>query len=412
MKPLKHTEDQIRQIKPDIAPPASMDSRILMDSYAAMPHQADAGSSHHDLRRILMNRMTKLSAVAASLLIVAVLMLTAPSPVYAIEQTIKALDEMRSIHAQIYFPGLEDPAQVWVQFHENGMPEKIRLSNPAFDPDGPKEAVWENNLGKIWSSNTNTFYIIHHEEANQIIGSFFNELDPKQLVQKLENMQQAGTAQIEIEQPDDISKPIKITATLSEPDLYLGRQAIAYIDQATKLVLSLETLKGDGTLTHKNGHFGPTDFNRIEFFDYNQPFSEKIFTLNVSEDAIVIDRASSLVGLSVENRTIEETAIEVAKQFMQSLIDKDYKKAGLMYGGLPAEKIQEAFDKNQEGEILRVISIGPTEIHPNPDYKNKAFVVPCVLEIRQNEQIKTKTYNSIIREVDGQPGRWAICGGI
>ena len=285
----------------------------------------------------------------------------------------------------------------------------MRVSQPAFDPhDGPKEAVCENDIAQVWSKKTNTLYYIRDIEGVKNVSKLFWNLDPKLLVQKLEDMQSRGTAQLEIEQPDDISQPIVITATLEEEGPYLGYQATVLVDQATKLVVSLETLK----LSHKNDHFEAEDFSRIEFFDYNQSFAEDIFTLNVPDDVIVIDRATNKVGLPKGDMSIEETAVEVVRRFLKSLIEQDYETAGLMYGGVPAEKIQEALGGQSNDKILNVISIGTASIHPNPMYKNKAFMVPCILEYIEEGEIKQKTYTCVVKEVDGQPGQWAICGGI
>ncbi len=413
MKSLKQTEDWIRHKKPDIDTPASMDSRILMDAYAAMPPQADTDPGHqYRLRRILMNRMTKF-AVAASIIIAVFLHLTVGKPAYTLAQTIQAFHSVRSIHTKIYYPIHDEPALLWAEFHANGIPKRLRVSQPAFDPhDGPKEVVWENNTAQVWSKKNNTLYWIRERDAARKICKLFQDIDPKLLMQKLEKMQQDGTAQIQIDQPEELDKPITVTATLAEEDLYLGHTVIAQVDQATKLVISMETIKGDGTLDHKNGHGSFEDFHLVEFFDYNQLFTDDIFSLNTPEDAIVIDLIAHPVGLAQGQMTIEETAIAVVRQFCESLMKEDYKNAGLMYGGLTAETVKKNLGKQAEGEILRIISVGPSKIHPNPAYMNKAFLVPCTLEVRKNEESEIKTYNSVVREVDGQPGRWAICGGI
>lgn len=364
------------------------------------------------LRRILMTNTLKYTA-AAVILIAAVVWLTQfnglmPSA-YALEQTLEALNAMRSIHAKIYYPINPDPALLWAEFHDNGQAKRMRLSQPAFDPhDGPKEAICESGAVQVWSKKTNTLYYIRDVEGVKKVSKLFWNLDPKLLVQKLEEMQSRGTAQLEIEQPDDISQPIVITATSAEEDPYLGHQAVVLVDQATKLVISLDTHK----LVQKKGHFDMEDFNRIEFFDYNQSFSVDIFTLNVPDDVMVIDQFTNEVGLSQGDRSIEDTALEVVNRFVQSILDQDYETAGLMYGGVSAENIREALEKQLEGEILKVVSIGPVKIHPNPDYENIAFIVPCTLEYIEEGKNKQKTYNCVIREVDGQTGQWAISGGI
>ena len=67
MNPYKQTENWIRQTRPDIETPASMDSRILMDSYAAMnsDRSGQVQSDPHNLRRIFMKTPFKLTAAAA-----------------------------------------------------------------------------------------------------------------------------------------------------------------------------------------------------------------------------------------------------------------------------------------------------------------------------------------------------------
>lgn len=335
------------------------------------------------------------------------------SQAYAIEQTIEAFHSIKSIYTRIYYPINSEPASLWVEFNGKGQAERLRASQPAFDPhDGPKEIVWENDIAKVWSKKTNTFYIIKEADNIERIGRLFQNLDPKFLINKLETMRDEGIAKLDIEQPDDVCEPIVITATLTKEDEYLGHKAIILVDQATKLVISLETTKRDGTLAHKNGHFGLEDFNRIEFFDYNQSFDEDIFVINVPDDVMVIDRATKKVGLSMRNMSIGDTSIEVVKQFWEGIISQDYEKAGLMYGGISAEIIERHFGKKPNEEILKVISIGKVKIHPNPMYKNKAFLVPCTIEYKKDGQISQKTINCVVREVDGQPGQWAICGGI
>lgn len=67
MNPYKQTENWIRQTRPDIETPASMDSRILMDSYAAMKsdRSLQAHSDPNNFRRIFMKTPFKLTAAAA-----------------------------------------------------------------------------------------------------------------------------------------------------------------------------------------------------------------------------------------------------------------------------------------------------------------------------------------------------------
>jgi hypothetical protein len=416
MKPENNIEQKLEQLADAIGSSDSFVSDVMNRIENSSSQPSKKQERNIVLRKILMKKSIKLT-VAASILIAVFLSLTlldnTVAPAYALEQTIEALNAMRSIHTRIYYPINTEPALLWVEFHENGLAKRLRVSQPAFDPhDGPKEVVWKNGNAQVWSKKTNTLYYLREKEVAEKIGKLFHNLDPKLLIKKLEAMEQNGTAQLVIEQPDDISKPIVITATLTEEDTYFGHQTIALVDQATKLVISIETLKGDGTLAHKNGHFGMDDFNLVEFFDYNQSFEETIFTLKVPDDAIILDQATRKVGLFRGDMSVEETAVEVVEKFFDSIIDHDYETAGLMYGGLTSDIIEKHFGKKSDDEILRVISIGKAKVHPNPMYKKKAFIVNCTIEYKKQGQIMQKSLGCVVKEVDGQPGRWAICGGI
>lgn len=374
-----------------------------------------AGTHHRLLRRFVMKTPLKLTA-AAIIAVFAILSLTLSekmvAPAYAIEQTIEAFHSVTSIHAKIYYPINSEPALLWAEF-DKGQAKRLRASQPAFDPhDGPKEIVWQENVAQVWSKKTNVLYYIRSAEGIKRIEDLFYNLDPKFLVQKLEMLQQEGTADITIEQPSDIGEPIVITATLTHDDMFLGRQVIVMVDQATKLVTSLQTVKGDGTLSHKNGHFGMEDFHQIEFYDYNQPVDDSIFNLIIPEDVTVIDRASRLVGLSHHAGTIEDTAVKVVKTFWQSLVESDFETAASMYGGVPAAKLKESFDGWSAGRIVRVVSVSNPVIHPNPEYIGKAFVVESLLEVEKSGHYQQKSTRLVVKEVDGQPGQWAICGEI
>jgi len=82
MEPLKQTEDRLRHIKPDVETPAAMDSRILMDSYAAMGSQQPAAApfAHYKLRRILMKNSIKFTAAAIVIIGVSAIFLFPTNP--------------------------------------------------------------------------------------------------------------------------------------------------------------------------------------------------------------------------------------------------------------------------------------------------------------------------------------------
>ena len=91
-------------------------------------------------------------------------------------------------------------------------------------------------------------------------------------------------------------------------------------------------------------------------------------------------------------------------------MDKDYKKAGLIYGGE-----LEANFKKQFGAftVARIISVGPAEAQTN--WVKRGFRVPCKVEIIQPDGHKIVAEPSpYVRPGDDEahPDRWNITGGV
>jgi len=110
------------------------------------------------------------------------------------------------------------------------------------------------------------------------------------------------------------------------------------------------------------------------------------------------------------NMTDEQAAEETVRQFFQALVDKDYKKAGSIYGGE-----LESYFKKQFGSltVARIISVGPAEAQTN--WVKRGFRVPCKLEIIQPDGHKSVAEPSpYVRPGDDEahPDRWNITGGV
>ena len=257
----------------------------------------------------------------------------------------------------------------------------------------------------------------------------FTQLDPKLTVERLNEKASNSKVKTEVVEPSNVSEPITITATSlpneSLNEEYLQKVAAAkkanadersvdatsvdpnmlchrmvlYIDQATKLVTSIDLFR------LKDGTYEKTA--AIEYLDYNQPIAASVFALTIPADAMVIDQTSQEVGLLQGNLTEQEIAVEVVRQFMEAMIARDYTKASPLYEGIPAETLAKEFSPLK---ILKIVSIG----EPVPSTMTGGYKVPCVLEIeKKNGKIKQWSPNGpFVRQVHGQPGRWTICGGI
>jgi hypothetical protein len=108
--------------------------------------------------------------------------------------------------------------------------------------------------------------------------------------------------------------------------------------------------------------------------------------------------------------TDEQAAAETVRQFFQALIDKDYKKVGLIWCGELEEYAKEEFGAVN---VARIASIGPPV--PQPDWDKHGFKVPCELEIIHLDGQKTVWKSSpYVRPGDDEmhPDRWNITGGV
>jgi hypothetical protein len=405
MKTNKQIENWIWQKKLEAETPASMDSRILMDSYVSMP-PAQERLSLPGYRRIFMKTTVKF-ATAAIILIAAFLSLTlfkTVTPAYAFEQTVQACHSVRFIHIRKFVPQQEEPIMVWAEFFEDGQPKSIRLNLPdwAAGGDGAKEVVWKDNVAQIWFKKKNGTLLVVRERklADQTL-QIVRENDPKSFVQNLMHKKEAGECELQIEQPSDKAEPILITV-VSLPDK--NKKLMLYVDQATQLPLKLETyqLKDEQYIIENTG----------EFYDYNQPIDPKTFTFdNLPANVMRIDQVANAIGLEQGKMTNDEIAIEVVRRFWQALIDGDYNTASQMYEGIPADALKKMFTENFKAKIVKIVSVGPVKPHPNP--QTRGVIVLCTLKVEKDGQTEQVPFDHIgVRQVYNQPDRWDIFGGL
>jgi len=405
MNAAENIERFIKDIK--IQTNQEADEAVLADILEAhrQSKQSASAAFHPNIWRIIMNsKITKL-ATAAAIIIVVALSITfldkSVTPAYAIEQTIQASHSVQYLHVKAFMVSISDePIENWIEFDEAGQVKNMRINKPAWmDPtDGESVIVWKDNKMQLWVKKKNFLVTLKDREIAAQVLSMVEQVDPKHAVTNMLQEQEEGDTKVEIEEPENKAEPIIITATsLVENNLPFQR-AILFVDQATKLLNSIETYQlKDGEYIH---------FSTIEFYDYNIPIDSAMFTFdNLPDDVMRMDQTTQEVGLVQGDLTNEEIAVEVIRQFLQALIAKDYAKAGRMWGGVPAERMKKAYGQIR---FIRIISIG----EPEPRPKMSALYVPCTVEIEENGKISQwHPEHSYVRQVHGQPERWEIIGG-
>ena len=352
------------------------------------------------------SKITKLAA-AVVIIIAVVLSInifdkTIPSA-YALEQTIEANHTVRYLHIQSFVSPDQEPGKTWVEFDEAGQVKNVRIDLPewAGGGDGPKLVVWKENKAQLWMKKKKSLVTIKDKTVAAQMVKMAEQLDPKLAVERLQRKKEQEKIKLEIKEPKDKTEPIVVTATSVVEDDAPFQRVVLFVDQATKLVISVELYKLQGGQYQK--------VMTLEYYDYNQPIDPKMFTMDdIPDDVMRIDQTTQEIGLAQGDLTGKEIAVKVVRQFYEALITKDYAKAGRLFEGIPAEKIQEMFgDMN----VVQIVSIGEAVPHPYPGVGG--FQVPCKIEIEKNG-VKSihEPYGPGVRPVHGQPDRWGIHGGV
>ncbi len=352
-----------------------------------------------DLGRVIMKSPITKFAAAAVIIVAVVVSISvfnkSVPPViptaFGIEQVIAASDNIRFLHVKQYRPGQRKPNEFWIKSDEHGHVEKARYYLPVTE-DGIKLIVWTPEKTEHWAKSKHRFFTYQTSRIEGWMQRIMDQCQPKLVMERLLEDQKAGKVDIDIQKPAVI-----VTTYKAEP-----KKGIYYVNQKTDLITHVESYRIEGSrevlrLTTK-------------FFDYNVPIDEKMFNLRdeIPKDIIVYDEINQLCGVAQGQMTDEQAAAETVRQFFQALADKDYKKAGLIQGGMLEEYAKKEFGRFN---VIAVGSIGP----PNhkPDWDEHGYKVPCELEIISSGGQKTIWKPSMyVRPGDDEihPDRWQITG--
>jgi hypothetical protein len=239
-----------------------------------------------------------------------------------------------------------------------------------------------------------------------------------------------GKVDLDIDLPEDKASPIIVTATILEKvteekpttnteremtklfNMWKGSEndiskLVLLVDPATKLVTSIEFYEQRQGQDHCA--------YILEYYDYNQPIAAEMFVLEdeIPADVLRIDQTTQKAGLAQGQLTDKEIAAEVIRQFLEALIEQDYAKAGRLWGGVPAERMEKVYGQIR---FIRIISIDKAvpckEADVSEDHYCTGLHVPCVIEIEENGKIRQwKQKYAAVRQVHGQPDRWQIISG-
>jgi hypothetical protein len=406
MKPAKYLRTLFKQS--DVTVDAKLDNRTINDALSAFERpNLKTSAIHSDLWRIIMkNRITKLAAAAVivvTLVVWSIMPGTVLPTAYALQDTIEAYNSIRYLHvSEFETVGQERrPSELWVACDHYGYLNRMRSEAP--NSGGPvlgaAVLVSDGSISEVWFKNHNLcFKTVGNGEA--VLRWEISELDPKLAFERLYEQEEQGEIILDVNEPEEKSKPIVITVTYPEGSLSEAYKKVFYIDQATELVKKIEKFQmRDGTYHH---------VRTAEFSGYNDDIDPMMFSFDgeLPEDTIYLDRSTEEIGLAQGNMSDEQVVAEVGRKFFEAIVAKDFDKAGLMWSGAPGLIIEKLF---AGANAVKIISVGESRPDPDPDSTSMIGSCKVLLEFG-GEHFELDANLIFVRRMSAQPDRWIISG--
>jgi len=267
--------------------------------------------------------------------------------------------------------------------------------------EGPMVAVWSEGKLQIWNKKNNVLATKHADSMGLELLNLVKSHNPRSVVKELQQLETEGKVEITTNEPPLRSEPIVIMAKpLSQSNDV--EQMVLYVDQNTKLVTRCIFNKLE------NGHQ-----QSWEFSDYNVAVDENFFVLSeVPENVQNVKEIETArynlteIGLVQDKLGDNEIAVELARQFVQALIDKNYVKAGKLCGGISsdtARKLEELVNTITYKKILRIEQ--PTR---DANSSTNTFNVPCVAAVNCRGMVSVMRTNISVEPNMADPTRWVI----
>jgi hypothetical protein len=328
-----------------------------------------------DLGRVIMRSPITKFAVAATIIVAVVISVsvfnkTVPTVIptaFGIEQVIAASDNIRYLHVKKIWADRKEADEFWIKSDEQGHVEKARYYLPKTE-DGVKLITWTPEGTELWFKSKRWLALIQTKRIEAWMQRILEQCQPKFVMQQLLKEKKKGKVDIDIQKPTEKQKPALIIARYKNEQKI--KKSIYYIDQATDLITRIE-------------HYRNEDDHElldmtVEFSNYNIPIDEKMFSLKdeVPKDVRIADRLNQICGVPQGDMNDAQAAVETIRQYLQALIDKDYKKAGLICLGMLEEDAKKDFCWCN---ITSIVSIGPPIAQSK--WREHGFKVPFEIEV-------------------------------
>jgi hypothetical protein len=383
-KNLEHSIEKSYLGNIEVSADAEMDERILGDALAAMEQskKTNPAMAGPNIGRIIMkSSITKLAAaviiIAAGIFVV--VMQKAATPAYALDQTLEAMNNVRTLHLfGRSWDNLE--FEMWLKLNpETGIPDYCCMYRPQT---------------KYLAVSTPKLSYQYNESANRVLvssGKLFNiNVAPSRMFEDLLRSSQMENSNIDIkiyhESDPQTGKSLIVVLYEGPGETWKG-----FVDPETKLPLRLYCLR-------KNNRLGSI-FKDIDQIEYDLDLPEKIFEFEIPEGAQVVnmdERNKALsdprYGISTEGLTEQQAAEEIVTQYWNAIINMDL---------TAARKLCPSLDMNKAPDSVPVEHVENGKLYIQPGC-GIGKVIPCIIKY---EDGSLKEWKLIIRKrsIDGLP---------
>ncbi len=342
------------------------------------------------------------AAIAFAATIVGVLMLTKASPAFAVDQIIEASKKVRCLHVKRYDKEGKAPNEFWIKCDDSGQVAKARYFLPGTE-DGDKLITWTPERAEVWFQSKHGYLLLRGGEIKGMMQKMINQCEPQKLMQELDKSEKAGDVTIDTQKPADPTQPVVVYVTSKDSGKDKWREVLR-IDPETHLISSIERY------AEREGK--EAQISKMEFSDYNVPIDDKMFSLrgDLPADVHIADKLNQTIGVPQGSMTDEQIATDAVRQFFQALVDSDYKKAGLIYGGQAEDDMRKELHEMRPTSIL---SVGPAVVEKG--WVKRGYRVPFEVETTKPDGSKESWKGrAFVRPGDDEthPDNWCISGGI
>ncbi|UCE48406.1 MAG: hypothetical protein JSW47_22780, partial [Phycisphaerales bacterium] len=365
--------DEIRHLfkNSELGVNSEADENVFEDVRRAQQETGEVPAMPEIWRIIMKSRKAQFTA-AAVLALAVYICLQIPkdlvAPAYALQDTIKAYNSIRYLHAKA-FRSVGDQkwnSESWIECDEYGKPTRFRHQADRLSSGGEIGPLTLVNDGDGVDAWLPTLNLCFRRSGESVSGSLLlqweiSDVDPKLVCEKLRERARDGEIILDVNEPDQKSEPIVLVVTYPAESRSANWKKVLYIDQATRLVKKEEKFEmRDGQYQHEQ---------TTEFFDYNQEIDPTMFDLKgeLPETAFWIDQSDKEVGLAQGDMTDEEIVKEVTLQVLNAANAGDFNKVGQLYFGVPGFLIEKLSVGGNEGNEFKIISVGPVHADPDPD---------------------------------------------